>query len=182
MSALSALHGGADPALHGDALVVENLTVEVRRRRSAALAVENVSFSLSAGEVLCLVGESGCGKTLTALSLMGLLPAAARLAGGRVLLGEEDLTKLSEAEMRRRRGTEISMIFQEPMTALDPSFTIGYQLAERFPDINPLEVRFTDLHKMITELPTFVDDPSKSTEGKLEAIQMAWNEEHEDRE
>lgn len=59
---------------------------------------------------------------------------------------------------------------------------IGYQLAERFPDINPLEVRFTDLHKMITELPTFVDDPSKSSEGKLEAIQMAWNEEHEDRE
>lgn len=58
---------------------------------------------------------------------------------------------------------------------------IGYQLAERFPDINPLEVRFTDLHKMITELPTFVDDPSKSSEGKLEAIQMAWNEEHEDR-
>lgn len=64
----------------------------------------------------------------------------------------------------------------------DDAEEIGYQLAERFPDINPLEVRFTDLHKMITELPTFVDDPSKSSEGKLEAIQMAWNEEHEDRE
>jgi FeS assembly protein IscX len=63
----------------------------------------------------------------------------------------------------------------------DDAEEIGYQLAERFPDINPLEVRFTDLHKMITELPTFVDDPSKSNEGKLEAIQMAWNEEHEDR-
>jgi FeS assembly protein IscX len=64
----------------------------------------------------------------------------------------------------------------------DDAEEIGYQLAERFPDINPLEVRFTDLHKMITELPTFVDDPAKSSEGKLEAIQMAWNEEHEDRE
>ncbi|MGH9523491.1 MAG: Fe-S cluster assembly protein IscX [Terriglobales bacterium] len=58
---------------------------------------------------------------------------------------------------------------------------IGYQLAEAHPNTNPLEVRFTDLHKMITELPTFVDDPAKSSEGKLEAIQMAWNEEHEDR-
>ena len=58
---------------------------------------------------------------------------------------------------------------------------IGYQLADAHPELNPLEVRFTDLHKMITTLPTFVDDPSKSSEGKLEAIQMAWNEEYEDR-
>ena len=63
----------------------------------------------------------------------------------------------------------------------DDAEEIGFQLAERFPNLNPLEVRFTDLHKMITELPTFVDDASKSSEGKLEAIQMAWNEEHEDR-
>ena len=59
----------------------------------------------------------------------------------------------------------------------DDAEEIGYQLAERFPDINPLEVRFTDLHKMITELPTFVDDAAKSSEGKLEAIQMAWYDE-----
>ncbi len=58
---------------------------------------------------------------------------------------------------------------------------IGILLAEKFPDINPLEVRFTDLHRMVTELPTFVDDAGKSTEGKLESIQMAWNEEYEDR-
>ena len=63
----------------------------------------------------------------------------------------------------------------------DDAEEIGYQLAESFPNLNPLEVRFTDLHKMITELPTFADDPSKSSEGKLEAIQMAWNEEREDR-
>jgi FeS assembly protein IscX len=58
---------------------------------------------------------------------------------------------------------------------------IGYMLAEKYPNLNPLEVRFTDLHRMVVELPTFVDDPKKSTEGKLEAIQMAWNEEFEDR-
>ena len=63
----------------------------------------------------------------------------------------------------------------------DDSEEIGYQLADAHPELNPLEVRFTDLHKMITTLPTFVDDPSKSSEGKLEAIQMAWNEEYEDR-
>jgi len=63
----------------------------------------------------------------------------------------------------------------------DDAEEIGYQLAESFPNLNPLEVRFTDLHKMIIELPTFADDPSKSSEGKLEAIQMAWNEEREDR-
>jgi len=63
----------------------------------------------------------------------------------------------------------------------DDAEEIGYQLAESFPNLNPLEVRFTDLHKMIIELPTFADDPSKSSEGKLEAIQMAWNEEYEDR-
>ena len=63
----------------------------------------------------------------------------------------------------------------------DDAEEIGYQLAEAYPDINPLEIRFTDLHRMVTELPTFVDDAKKSSEGKLEAIQMAWNEEFEDR-
>ena len=63
----------------------------------------------------------------------------------------------------------------------DDAEEIGYQLAEAYPDINPLEIRFTDLHRMVTELPTFVDDAKKSSEGKREAIQMAWNEEFEDR-
>ncbi len=63
----------------------------------------------------------------------------------------------------------------------DNAEEIGYQLAEVYPDINPLEIRFTDLHRMVTELPMFADDPKKSSEGKLEAIQMAWNEEYEDR-
>ena len=63
----------------------------------------------------------------------------------------------------------------------DDSEEIGYQLADAHPEMNPLEVRFTDLHKLITSLPTFADDPKKSTEGKLEAIQLAWNEEYEDR-
>ena len=118
--------------MHDAALVVESLQVEIQQRRSAALAVDNVSFTVGNGEVVCLVGESGCGKTLTALSIMRLLPEAAQLAGGRVLLGQDDLTQLREDEMRRRRGADVSMIFQEPMTALDPSFAIGYQLTETY--------------------------------------------------
>ena len=95
-------------------------------------AIDHVSVRVNQGEVVCVVGESGCGKTLTALAAMRLLPPVAELTGGRVLLGGEDLTALPESGMRRHRGQSISMIFQEPMTALDPSFTIGYQLAETY--------------------------------------------------
>ncbi len=114
------------------ALAVEGLSVEIRRREGAFLAVENVSFAVEHGEILCIVGESGCGKTLTALSVMRLLPGAARMTSGRVLLEGEDLATLSDGQMRRRRGRDVSMIFQEPMTALDPSFTIGFQLVETY--------------------------------------------------
>src|SRR5579872_1322028 len=81
------------------ALVVENLTIEIRRRHGSFVAVQDVSFAIEAGEILCIVGESGCGKTLTSLSIMRLLPLAARLAGGRVLLGGEELGALSDREM-----------------------------------------------------------------------------------
>jgi peptide/nickel transport system ATP-binding protein len=113
-------------------LAIEDISVAIRGRRGSRQAIDHVSLQVNQGEVVCVVGESGCGKTLTALAAMRLLPPAAELTGGRVLLGGEELTALSESHMHRRRGRSISMIFQEPMTALDPSFTIGYQLTETY--------------------------------------------------
>jgi len=93
-------------------------------------AVNHVSFAIDAGRVLGLVGESGCGKSMTALSLMRLVPSPGRVAGGRVLLDGRDLMAVSESEMRAVRGAGLAMIFQEPMTALNPVFTVGSQIAE----------------------------------------------------
>jgi oligopeptide/dipeptide ABC transporter ATP-binding protein len=111
-------------------LEVDALTTQLRLRRGRFDAVDHVSFSLGRGEILGLVGESGCGKTMTALTLMRLLPASARIAGGHALLDGKDLVRLSGSEMRRARGRELSMVFQEPMTSLDPAFTVGDQLVE----------------------------------------------------
>ena len=89
-----------------------------------------VSFELRPGETLCLVGESGCGKSMTALAIMRLVPEPGRIGGGRVLLRGEDLAARDEGAMRQVRGNSISMIFQEPMTALNPVYTVGEQIAE----------------------------------------------------
>ena len=93
-------------------------------------AVDHVSFTIDAGRVLGLVGESGCGKSMTALSLLRLVPPPGRVVGGQVLLEGRDLLALSEREMRDVRGAGLAMIFQEPMTALNPVFTVGSQIAE----------------------------------------------------
>jgi peptide/nickel transport system ATP-binding protein len=93
--------------------------------------VDGVDFCLRPGRTLCIVGESGCGKSLTALSIMRLLPTPpARVVGGEVLFEGRDLLQLNEAAMRARRGNRLAMIFQEPMTSLNPAFTIGDQLTE----------------------------------------------------
>ena len=109
-----------------NALTVENLRLEV----NGAPVVDGVSFALAPGEVLALVGESGCGKSLTAQAVMRLLPGAVRRRGGRVLLGATDIYALPERAVRRLRGQEVSMIFQEPLAALDPLATVGAQVAE----------------------------------------------------
>jgi oligopeptide/dipeptide ABC transporter ATP-binding protein len=93
-------------------------------------AVDGVSLDLNKGEILGLVGESGCGKTMTALSVLKLVPPPGRIAAGQVLFKGEDLDKVSLERLRKIRGAEISMIFQEPMTSLNPVFTIGRQLTE----------------------------------------------------
>jgi peptide/nickel transport system ATP-binding protein len=112
-------------------LKVENLQVEFRTRRGAALVLNGVDFELHAGETLCVVGESGCGKSMTALALLGLIPMPpGRVKEGRILFQGEDLLKASQARLREVRGNRISMIFQEPMTSLNPVFTVGDQIAE----------------------------------------------------
>ncbi|HEV7477250.1 MAG TPA: ATP-binding cassette domain-containing protein, partial [Burkholderiales bacterium] len=104
---------------------VENLSTVLDVPAGELRAVDGISFELKAGECFALVGESGCGKSMTALSLMRLLPEAGRIAGGRVELGGVDLLGLPEAAMRAVRGKRVSMIFQEPATALNPVLTVG---------------------------------------------------------
>jgi peptide/nickel transport system ATP-binding protein len=111
-------------------LEVEALQTHFTTEDGVVRAVEGVSFSIAAGETLGLVGESGCGKSVTALSVMRLLPKNAHVAGGRVRFDGTDLLALSEAEMRTIRGNRIAMIFQEPMSSLNPVHTIGEQISE----------------------------------------------------
>ncbi len=111
-------------------LSVRNLTTEFRVGGQWLAAVSNVSFDLQPGEILGLVGESGCGKSTTAYSLMELLPSNARVANGEVWLRDTQLLGMGESRWRDIRGTQLAMIFQDPMTALDPVFTVGDQVME----------------------------------------------------
>ena len=111
-------------------LAVERLTTLFDMRDGPASAVDNVSFEIRPGETLGLVGESGSGKSVTALSIMRLVQHPGRISGGRIQFKGRDLLTLSETEMRTVRGAEIGLIFQEPMTALNPVFTIGDQIGE----------------------------------------------------
>ncbi|MBW2061138.1 MAG: ABC transporter ATP-binding protein [Deltaproteobacteria bacterium] len=114
-------------------LKIEDLTTVFETRAGLVKAVDRVSLELAEGQTLGLVGESGCGKSVTALSIMRLVPhPPGRIESGRILFGSQDLLKLSEEEMRRLRGNDISMIFQEPMTSLNPVLTVGDQIGEVF--------------------------------------------------
>ncbi len=112
-------------------LTVKNLKTYFYTDAGCAKAVDGVSFSIEKGKVLGIVGESGCGKSVTSLSIMGLLdPVTARVEGGEILFHDQDLLTLTPAQMRKIRGDRISMIFQEPMTSLNPVLTVGYQIEE----------------------------------------------------
>jgi len=115
-----------------DSLIdLRGLSVELRMRKRTVHAVNAVSLSLAKEETLGLVGESGSGKTMTALAIMGLLPAPfGKVVAGEVIFDGKDLTALSDSELRKIRGNQISMVFQEPMTSLDPLFSIGSQIVE----------------------------------------------------
>jgi peptide/nickel transport system ATP-binding protein len=118
------------PRTSGPLLSVERLNTVFDLPSGTAAAVIDVSFHVNAGETLCLVGESGSGKSVTALSILRLVQRPGRIAGGRVIFNGRDLLTLSEREMQRVRGAEVALIFQEPMTALNPVFTIGDQIEE----------------------------------------------------
>ena len=114
-----------------DLLEIKNLQTYFYVRGHVAKAIDNLSLTIKAGQTLGLVGESGCGKSVTAHSIMRLIPdPPGKIEGGEILFDGQDLLKVSEAQMRKIRGNRISMIFQEPMTSLNPVFTVGDQVAE----------------------------------------------------
>ncbi|WP_010170951.1 oligopeptide/dipeptide ABC transporter ATP-binding protein [Bacillus coahuilensis] len=112
-------------------LRVQSLKTSFFTDRGEIPAVDDITFHIHEGEIVGIVGESGCGKSVTSLSIMGLIPSPpGKITGGEIFYGDEDLTKASEKRMRDLRGNEIAMIFQEPMTSLNPVFTIGNQMLE----------------------------------------------------
>jgi ABC-type dipeptide/oligopeptide/nickel transport system ATPase component len=134
---LTTLHPVAAPP-SSPLLQVEDLSITVPGRLAGSgggphgrlPVVREVSFAIERGEMVALVGESGAGKSLTSYALLRLLPPGVEISGGRILLEGRDLVPLPEAEMRRVRGGRIAMVFQEPMTALNPAFTVGFQVIE----------------------------------------------------
>ncbi len=113
-----------------DLLEIRGLTTHFFTRTGIVKAVDNLNLSLRKGRVVGLVGESGCGKTVTALSILNLVPYPGKIVSGRILFEGQDLLALPPEDLRRIRGARISMVFQEPMTALNPVFTVGNQIAE----------------------------------------------------
>lgn len=111
-------------------LEVKNLQTHFHTESGVIPSVDGVSFSIGEGEMIAVVGESGCGKSVTSLSIMGLVGSPGKIEGGEIVFEGKDLTKLSKREMRKLRGNEIAMIFQEPLTSLNPLFTVGNQISE----------------------------------------------------
>ena len=138
-------------------LDVKNLNVEFKLKNGTVRAVDNISFQIQKGEFLAIVGESGCGKSVTALSLMRLLPRIADISADHIKFDGVDISKVSETEMRKLRGRRISMIFQEPMTSLNPVLTIGDQLTE--PLLTHLEMSEEEANTRAIELLGMVGIP-----------------------
>ena len=149
---------GSQKMTNSPLLDIKNLQVEFKLKNGVVRAVDNVSFQVDRGEFLAIVGESGCGKSVTALSIMKLLPKrVAEIKSDYVKFDGQDLTNFSETEMRKIRGRRMSMIFQEPMTSLNPVLTIGDQLTE--PLITHLEMNVEEATKRAVELLNMVGIP-----------------------
>lgn len=125
-------------------LQVKNLKTQFTTSNAEVFAVDNVSFSLQQGKSLALVGESGCGKSVTALSIMNLIPPPGKVVGGEILFHGQNLSLYSDRQWQQIRGKKISMIFQEPGSALNPVLTCGYQISQvlklHFPDLNKKQI------------------------------------------
>ncbi|WEJ57387.1 ABC transporter ATP-binding protein [Devosia sp. FJ2-5-3] len=117
-------------AIEKAAIEVSDLNIEIRGAQGSFAVVSDMSLSVRPGETLCIVGESGCGKSMTALSLLRLLPEAARVTSGKMLIDGQDFLAMNQREVEHFRGEKIAMIFQEPLTALNPVLSIGEQIAE----------------------------------------------------
>src|SRR6266478_2328994 len=125
----NARSAAAKPAA-GPLLSVTNLRVEFPTRRGILVAVHDVSFDIAPGEVLGIVGESGAGKSLTGAAIIGLIDPPGRIAGGEIRLAGRRIDNLSQEALRRIRGREIGAVFQDPLTSLNPLYTVGRQLVE----------------------------------------------------
>src|SRR5438105_3844496 len=139
-------------------LEVRNLKTQFKSKDGIVKAVDDVSFVLNRGETLGVVGESGSGKSVTALSILRLVQNPGKVVGGEIVFEGRDLLKLSDKEMRKVRGKEIAMIFQDPMTSLNPVLTIGRQLAE--PLMTHLDMSQEQARKESIELLKMVGIPN----------------------
>ncbi|MEH7123773.1 ABC transporter ATP-binding protein [Bacillus sp. JJ1773] len=113
-------------------LDIQELQVQFKTEGGIVNSVNNVTFSVDKGETVAVVGESGCGKSVTSLSILGLISSPGKITGGKIGFEDKDLTTINKKQLRKIRGNEIAMIFQEPMTSLNPVFTIGNQMSEVF--------------------------------------------------
>jgi oligopeptide/dipeptide ABC transporter ATP-binding protein len=164
-------------------LEVRNLKTGFKTDDGAFLAVDDISFQLEKGKTLGIVGESGCGKSVTSLSIMRLIPnPPGKILGGEILFNGKDLLKISEEEMRKIRGNDIAMIFQEPMTSLNPVFTIGNQIGEAIAlhqkNLNRQQVRAKTIEMLqlvnIPEAEKRVDDyPHQLSGGMRQRVMIA---------
>ena len=155
---LSANASSPIPASSAPLLQAEGVTVRFDACERPFDVVRDVSFTLHPGRTLCLVGESGCGKSMTALSLLRLIPEPGRLAAGRILFEGRDLAELSESAMERVRGRDIGMIFQEPMTSLNPVIRVGEQVAEPLMrHLRPFRPRCPEAHERCFKTPPVIE-------------------------
>ena len=143
-------------------LEIENLSVSFDTSQGKLQAVRNVSFTLEEGQVLAIIGESGCGKSVLCRSIMKLLPPSARIHSGKILVKGRDITGCGEQEMKRLRGRLFSMVFQDPMTALNPVMPIGRQIGEAVRIHNPKMDR-TAVRERVLELMELVGIPDRKS-------------------